>query len=117
MAHSHQEIRAQPVGEGLLPPAVQEPFMLVVRTAHSLGLEAGVDPEVHARQLAREGLAHVEATLAHLKQAIRRLPVHGAAHLSLLDQLVQTQLVIASVKGRRNSQPDYPGIERRGAGG
>jgi len=113
MAYPYQEIPAQPVCESVLPSTVHEPFMLVVRTAQSLGLEAGVDPEVHARQLAHEGLAYVEATLAHLKQAIRRLPVHCAAHLSLLDQLVQTQLAIARVQGKQSAAPDYPGIERR----
>lgn len=115
MAHPHQEIPAQPVCQGLLPSTVREPFMLVVRTAQSLALEAGMDPEVHARRLEHEGLAHIEATLARLKQAILRLPTHCAAHLSLLDHLVQTQLAIASVKGQQSAPPDYLGIERRGA--
>lgn len=93
---------------------VHEPFMLLVRTAHGLGLDTGMDPVAHERQLEREGVPHIEATLAVLKKAIRALPVHCAPHLSLLDHVVQTQAALASALGPRASPPDYLGTERRG---
>ena len=98
----------------LLKITVHEPFMLVVRTAQGLGLATGMDLEVHEKQLQFEELPYAQATLARLKKEIRALPTHSAAHLSLLDLLVQTQAALAVALGPQASLPDYLSIERRG---
>lgn len=107
-------LAAQQAGDGLLKATVHEPFMLVVRTAQSLGLDTGLCPDFHRKPLENEALPRLEATLARLKQAIRALPAHSARHLSLLDHLIQTQAAIAFALGQQAAPSGYRGIERRG---
>lgn len=90
-------------------------FMLVVRTAQGLGLATGMELDAHERRLEIDALPHIEATLARLKTDIQALPVHVAAYLSLVDQLVQTQAAAAGIRQKAPAPPHCPDVERRGA--
>lgn len=106
---------ADPVCTGLAKSQVHGSFMLVVRTAQGLGLETGMGPDAHEKQSENEGLSYMEATLARIKQTIHALPMPGAAHLSLVDHLIQTQAAITAAQRQPDAQSDYPGVERRSA--